>query len=159
MSLENMETLDDYRRHLRCHAQVLLPLERALETHQYASAIPDLARRWRSAALSNDLRALGEPHSEYLDTPIGGTLAAFAGAMYVLEGSRLGAKVLLRQMGARAEQDLPVEFFSHGAADRLWSSFVNWLNSSEWSATEVAEMCESATAVFQTYLTSCEDGA
>lgn len=159
MSLENMTTVDDYRRHLRCHAQVVLPLEKVLETHQHASAIPDVARRWRSTALADDLRALGEPHSKHLDTPIGGSLAAIAGAMYVLEGSRLGAKVLLRQLGAQGGQDLPVEFFSHGASDRLWSSFVNWLNSVEWSPLEISEMCETARSVFQTYLLSCEDGA
>jgi heme oxygenase len=159
MSLENMTTIDDYRRHLRCHAQVVLPLERALESHRHVNDIPDIAHRWRSNALAEDLRTLGEPHSKYLDTPIGGSRAAIAGAMYVLEGSRLGAKVLLRQLGTRGGQDLPIEFFSHGATERLWSSFVSWLNSVDWSPAEISEMCETARAVFQTYLVSCEDGA
>ncbi|UJQ95245.1 biliverdin-producing heme oxygenase [Mariluticola halotolerans] len=159
MTLERMETVDDYRRHLRYHARVLVPLEKALQTNPHVSALPDAARRWRSAALLDDLRVLGESQPEKVETAIRVTLGAFAGAIYVLEGSRLGAKVLLRQLDAQADRDLPVAFLSHGADEKFWPSFVNWLNSREWSPSDLAEMRESAQAVFSAYLVACEHGA
>lgn len=159
MTLEQMSTPADYRSHLRCHARVLIPLEKSLQASRHAAAIPDMEQRWRSSALEDDLRAMGETEPEHVETRLGASLAAFAGAMYVLEGSRLGAKMLLRQLGERSGEALPAAFLSHGTEGRFWPSFVNWLNSLEWSQEDLAQMRESARSVFQAYLTACEDGA
>lgn len=49
-----------------------------------------------------------------------------AGLLYVLEGSRLGARVLARRV-RRAGSDLPLAYLAHGEDEDLWRSFLTWL--------------------------------
>lgn len=157
MTLEKTTGVDAYRNHLRCHARVVFPIERKLQSSLHAGAVPDSALRWRSGALAADLAALGEPVPDEVDTPVAATLANFAGCMYVLEGSRLGAKVLMRQLAPLADLNLPTGFLTHGAGGKLWPSFVKWLNSVEWSPADRASMRDSARAVFRAYLAAADE--
>jgi heme oxygenase (biliverdin-IX-beta and delta-forming) len=90
---------DSYARFLRAHADVVWPLEAALPGAQVA---PDWERRKRGALLKEDLAFLGhraDPASATPDEPLrfqGNP--AIAGALYVLEGSRLGGRFLARQL-------------------------------------------------------------
>lgn len=98
-------TLAGYRATLQALHGLHAPLERRL------AAVPglercglDLARRWRAPRLAADLRALGAPPSA-LDAasphvPHVGDVASALGALYVLEGSTLGGRVVARHVTA-----------------------------------------------------------
>lgn len=90
---------DSYRRFLLAHAEALLPIEAALD-RAAGQVVADWPARRRGPALAQDLATLGtvpiEPGGVFkLDDA-----ATTAGALYVIEGSRLGGRFLVRQVGA-----------------------------------------------------------
>jgi heme oxygenase len=110
---------DSYARFLRAHAELVLPLEDTLPGERI---VPDWEDRKRGALLREDLaflRPLRHPRESGGPSPAlsaqddteemgprfrGGddweldTDPAIAGALYVLEGSRLGGRFLVRQV-------------------------------------------------------------
>ncbi len=62
------------------------------------------------------------------------------GLLYVLEGSRLGGQVLLRQVLASPDPMVRgnARFLRHGEGLRLWSGFVAWLAARPMSESEAA---------------------
>jgi heme oxygenase len=92
---------------------------------------PDWPSRRRSAVLQADLGGLAILAPEVAPTPLPRTLsgAEAPGLLYVLEGSRLGGQVLLRQVLASPDPLVRgnAGFLQHGAGLRLWPSFATWL--------------------------------
>jgi heme oxygenase len=89
----DLSDADDYRAFLIAHARALPAVE------AWLAAIPGLAAfRSRGEALAEDLAALGEdmPAPMVFDVPP--STAAGWGAMYVVEGSRLGGIMLSRSV-------------------------------------------------------------
>jgi heme oxygenase len=136
----DLRRLDDYRTFLEISAAALLPLEAALVSSHVERFFPDWDRRSRSGAILADLARLGEiarrsSTSKELginelglnELGLGGIL----GTMYVLEGSRLGARVLLRQASQSALPEVQEAraYLSHGAGLNLWQSFLTALES------------------------------
>jgi heme oxygenase len=74
------------------------------------------------------------------------------GTMYVLEGSRLGAKFLLKAVADAADPRIAeaTAYLSHGTGKRLWQSFLAKLASEEaCDEDEVIEAARSAFAAFE----------
>jgi heme oxygenase len=92
-----------YRRFLRAHARALPPVEQGLEAAGIADLLPDWPDRSRRAALAADLAARGVAPPPALPFAMPASPAAALGAAYVLEGSRFGNGMLLRQVRAAAE--------------------------------------------------------
>lgn len=91
----NLAQRDNYAAFLLAHARALLPLE--------AWIVPDcLIPGWvgRSDALESDLVALGLPLPQPLALDLPCDDATRWGAMYVVEGSRLGATTLTQDVPA-----------------------------------------------------------
>ena len=120
-----LETPDGYARFLAAQAAALLPLERALREAGIEDILPDWSERVRGAELTLDLFGLGAPPVERLMPPTIGCDATAFGAVYVLEGSRLGAQAILPLIAP----DMPTRFLRHGAGKRLWPRFVERLES------------------------------
>lgn len=109
-------------------AAAVLPLEWALERAGIADQVPDWAARRRSRALMEDLGTLS------LAVPAG--LRPFAvpsgahalGSLYVLEGSKLGGRVLLRRAAASSDARVQAatRFLGHHAPGE-WRRFVTCL--------------------------------
>lgn len=117
---------DDYRRFLEANAAALLPLEDALVASRVADYFPDWEQRSRRTAILDDLARVGGA-ADPLPAPTPPLDAAgVLGTMYVLEGSRLGAKVLLRDV-ERSPDPIVAEatdYLRHGSEERLWQSFL-----------------------------------
>lgn len=121
-----LQTATGYGAFLAASAAALSPLEHALERAGVAEWLPDWPARARRSALAQDLAALG------LNAPISdpaevSSPAFGAGLLYVLEGSRLGARFLSRQVRA-ADAGLPLAYLTHGEGQDLWRSFLTWLD-------------------------------
>jgi heme oxygenase (biliverdin-IX-beta and delta-forming) len=90
---------DSYRRFLSAHAELVWPLEASLPGERIT---PDWEDRKRGALLREDLAFLRSPGEMPATEPATAVFdhswddAAIAGALYVLEGSRLGGRFLAR---------------------------------------------------------------
>ena len=120
-----IETPLGYGAFLSASVVALAPLELALERAGVAEWLPDWPMRARRVALVRDLAALG------LEAPPFGAARVpdrdfAAGLLYVLEGSRLGARFLSRQVQA-VGAGLPLAYLTHGEGQDLWRSFLAWL--------------------------------
>lgn len=120
-----LQSRDGYGAFLSASAAGLAPLEAALERGGVDEWLPDWPRRARREALARDLAALDLDMPTAPDAPTP-SLAFATGMLYVLEGSRLGARFLSRQVRA-ADPDLPLAYLTHGENDDLWRTFVAWM--------------------------------
>ncbi|NEU11124.1 biliverdin-producing heme oxygenase [Methylobacterium sp. BTF04] len=110
-------------------AVALVPLEATLEAAGVEGVLPDWPVRRRSAALLSDLAGLSAPPIAKTSDPGDCSPGEIAGILYVLEGSRLGGKVILRRVLASSSPDIHdnVRFLRHGEGQRLWPAFATWL--------------------------------
>jgi heme oxygenase len=112
-----------YRDFLSAQAAALIPVEVAIDAAGGAALVADWPSRKRSQTLKADLEDLG------VDAPDGGPVPKFVtqaetlGAIYVLEGSRLGGGVLARSVPAH----FPSRFLSTPDATR-WRTLIEILD-------------------------------
>jgi len=121
-----LQSATGYGAFLSASAAALAPLEQALERAGVAEWLPDWPTRARRAALAEDLAALGLSGPAFAPAEVSSP-AFGAGLLYVLEGSRLGARFLSRQVRA-ADAGLPLAYLTHGEGQDLWRSFLTWLD-------------------------------
>jgi heme oxygenase (biliverdin-IX-beta and delta-forming) len=116
-----------YRSFLLATAAAVFPLEQALLAAGVESLLPDWTRRTRAAALRADLTDVVLATAP----PLAGAARMF-GALYVLEGSRLGARLLVPDLlaGGSARIRVATRYLGHGEGHRLWQSFLAHLESS-----------------------------
>lgn len=111
-------SLDDpagYRRVLTAHARALPAVEAALTADGRELPI----WRPRTAVLAADLAALGVAMPEPLPFAVTGDAGRW-GALYVIEGSRLGGQLLARSVG----QDLPSAYLSSRHEPGEWRALL-----------------------------------
>lgn len=114
---------DGYVRFLLAQAEAFLPVEAAIDAAHPRDAIPDWPARRRAAALLTDLDALGIAQPACPPCPSFRNREEILGAIYVLEGSRLGGKLLARSVPA----DLPSGFLGAGDA-AMWRNLIGILD-------------------------------
>jgi heme oxygenase len=121
-----------YRSFLLASAAAVFPLEQALLTAGVDSLLPDWTQRTRAAAVCADLTDLGITDVALATPPPLAGAARMFGALYVLEGSRLGARLLVPDLLARNSSRVRVatRYLRHGEGHRWWQSFLTHLESS-----------------------------
>lgn len=117
---------DGYRAFLRAHARALPGLEQALEQAGIAQLVPDWPARRRRQALLADLADLGLPPPPTAAPRLDAKPGLLWGLAYVLEGSRLGGRLLARRVTG-AQANLPVRYLGHGQDQALWPDFLRQL--------------------------------
>ncbi|MBB3172726.1 heme oxygenase [Endobacter medicaginis] len=143
----DLRTRSGYGALLCAHASVLPGLETVLSA---GPVPPDWSQRRRTDALLGDLKVLGLAPGTVLVPPALDDPAARLGALYVIEGSRLGNEVLRRQV-IDAWPEAPVAFLAHGANAGLWQRFVAWLATFAADAAALDVAARGAGAVFELY--------
>jgi heme oxygenase len=150
---------DGYASFLTASAAGLLPLERGLYEGGVSAILPDWAQRARSTVLLADLTMLSLPVPR-LRTLRDKNLFRFEayqfGVLYVLEGSRLGARAILRSR-ERSGQTGPTNYLSHGEGQPLWPLFLAQLEASDAAHQDQELAIAGATAAFEMFL--CPDAA
>ena len=121
-----------YAEFLQLSVAAIAPLEEALREANVERILPDWEDRARGASLRADLADLGLSTQPAARPPSLGGEANQFGVLYVLEGSRLGAKVLIRRLLAspRLPTPWPLRYLRHGEGLPLWPTFVEQLESS-----------------------------
>ncbi|ODP38993.1 biliverdin-producing heme oxygenase [Sphingomonas turrisvirgatae] len=102
----DLTTREGYAAFLLGQAHAFLPIEAAIVAADPRDLLPDWPARRRGERLREDLSALGFPAPPTGDWAPFRHRADILGAIYVLEGSRLGGRMLARSVPA----DLPRSF-------------------------------------------------
>lgn len=125
----DLQDPDDYTAFLLAHAQALFPLEDALDRAGADRLLADWPERRRKTALRADLATLGVAAPATQSSPPALDEAEAWGTLYVLEGSRLGARLMLRTATAAADPDIraATRFLAHGQGGRSWPGFLERL--------------------------------
>lgn len=144
-----------YVRFLECTARALLPLERALNHSVVPERFADWQLRRRSDALSRDLRALDAAHIADDGVCHRELQPAEAfGVLYVLEGSRLGSKILLSHTQSSEDPTLRSATRYLSANDAaLWRTFLATLEDEKIMLHE-CELVRGASFAFECYLSA-----
>ncbi len=138
-----LDDRDGYRAFLVAQATALLPVEAAIDRGDWQGILPDWPERRRSEAVLADLAALDATVPVLEAEPDLPTPAHVLGAVYVLEGSRLGGQMLARAV----PPEFPRAFL--GKADPArWRSLIALLDKSLISGEHRAAAVYAASQVF-----------
>jgi heme oxygenase len=117
-------TRDAYVRYLQMN-RPFASIEPALEAARIDRVLPDWDIRQRRFALASDMHAMGIRAGDTRPIAISDDIGTLLGWSYVLEGSRLGARFILKQIEQTQDQELigATRFLRPGAGMDLWASF------------------------------------
>jgi heme oxygenase len=129
-------------------------IEPALERAGIRHLLPDWDQRRRSSALACDLQrlAVSPPNNDPL--VIASDAGTLLGWSYVLEGSRLGARMILQiiNSGAIPEIASATDFLRHGTDQHFWESFRTALSAIDDDPAAISKASAGADAAFQRFL-------
>jgi heme oxygenase (biliverdin-IX-beta and delta-forming) len=108
-----------YASFLRAQAAAYLPVEAALDRAGIADIIADWPARIRGPLLVEDMAELGVAKPIFVRPPAMDGISQMLGALYVLEGSRLGGRLLKRLVPAH----LPSGFLA-GECSASWPTLL-----------------------------------
>ena len=123
-----------YRRFLQASAATVIAIEQLLESAGVAQLLPDWAERSRREPILADLHNLDSQAQPLALRRTAPTPAEVFGILYVLEGSRLGARVLLDQVLASTDERVrnASAYLRHGQAQAdHWRTFLQHLETHE----------------------------
>lgn len=145
---------DGYGEFLQAQGAALIPLERALDAAGAARLLPDWPARKRSPALEADLAALALRAAAPQPPPRFANDDEALGALYVLEGSKLGARYLLARVSANDFARSATAFLAHGEAPEqkgAWPAFLQTLAAIPFDPSRAAAVLTGATAAFHLF--------
>ncbi|MEQ6916625.1 biliverdin-producing heme oxygenase [Halomonas aquatica] len=119
--------LNDYAETLSAMhpAQQGLEVLAAKSIHNLALAYPFTSRMdWLEADLAH--LGLSSPASPGRGPEPPATLAELVGLLYVLEGSRLGARIIAKRVRASLGDGIPRTFFDNADGERAWPVFCDF---------------------------------
>jgi heme oxygenase len=147
-------TIPEYQAHLGRLLGLFEPLERAVAE---ASVPGDPVRDFRrSGAILDDLRAMGATTRDVDSLERYGGLGpikptGLQGYTYVILGSMMGGKIIVRRLRATLGADASLRFYGdgNGRPESLWASFCSDLETN--GANNVQAICATAVAVFDAW--------
>lgn len=149
----DLKNPEGYAAFLAASAAALVPVEETLEAAGAARLLPDWLDRRRRFLLLDDIAGMGAVAPEPVEAPAlpaGNT--ALLGAIYVLEGSWFGGRVLLKQVGEsqHAAVRANTRYLGHGGI-ALWRSFLERLDSAARDTSRMAEGVDAARMIFNAF--------
>jgi heme oxygenase len=143
----DLATKAGYLGFLKAQAYAFVPIERSLDAAALTERLlPDWPDRIRSHYLQADLAALGSVADDTGQWSAPDDEASILGAIYVLEGSRLGGAVLLRQVAP----GLPVAFLSPDKSG-LWRGLTELIRARLRDSESIDRATHSAIGVFRLF--------
>lgn len=137
----------DYGAFLAAHAAALLPLEAALDAAGASRLFADWADRKRGGLLAADLAALGGAVPDAVPVPPLENDAAVAGAVYVVEGSRLGGRILARGV----TPGLPTRYLDPDQDGGGWGGLLARIDSLLYDEVGLSQAIATARATFASF--------
>lgn len=156
-----------YRRFLQANAATLIAIEQLLENAGVADLLPDWDLRTRREAILSDLNSLGSQVQPLALRRTAPTPPEVFGILYVLEGSRLGAQLLLEQVLASDDENVrnASAYLRHGQSGpsgetlpNLWRSFLQQLETND-AADDQTQTVSGAVYAFTMFIRSFSQAA
>jgi len=159
----NLGNATHYRRFLQANAATLIAIEHLLENAGVERLLPDWRDRSRRAAILADLTSLQSDVQPLALRRTAPTPAEVFGILYVLEGSRLGARVQLDHVLASTDEHVrnASSYLSHGhpgEGSSLWRSFLEHLETHE-AADDQTQTVSGAVYAFTMFIRSFSHAA
>ena len=132
--IKGCDTTAKYADLLQCFYGYFHPLELLISTYINDNTVPQYSRRRKSNVIAEELQSMHEnlrATNEDVPLPRIDNIAGALGAMYVLEGSTMGGKIISKILaGNLGKQPSDIRFFNYYGddADALWGQFVQTLN-------------------------------
>ncbi|WP_312376066.1 biliverdin-producing heme oxygenase [Pseudomonas oryzihabitans] len=125
-----LQTRPHYTAFLQAHAQALIGLEDLLERSGIQRLLPDWAERRRTGVLAEDLRRLAAERPEPVVLERLLDEGECWGVAYVLEGSRLGSRLLDRHAGESPDEAVrdARSYLGHVPPKGAWPGFLQRLD-------------------------------
>lgn len=153
-----------YRHFLRANAATLIAIEQLLENAGVANLLPDWEQRKRRDAILVDLSSLDSQVQPLALRRTAPTPPEMFGILYVLEGSRLDARVLLEQVLASGDERVrnASAYLRHGQSEpgqcdenqpSLWRSFLQQLETND-AADDQTQTVSGAVYAFTMFIRS-----
>lgn len=149
----DLGTRDGYAQFLIAQASAFIAVERALDAAGAAERVADWSGRRRSALLLADLAELDAGEVRLQPSLDFDSEAKLLGGIYVLEGSRLGGKVVRSQL----PEGLPVRFLGADGEHGAWRSFLQSLDVRLSDQHALRSAVESARGVFRSFEQSARE--
>lgn len=143
----DLQTLQGYIRFLIAQASAGLAVEQSLESAGVTEVVEDWPDRRRSQLLRDDLARLNVDGIALQPPRSLGSKAEIMGAVYVLEGSRLGGNILRK----RVYRSAPTRFLDAKAKPGAWKAFLASLETQLPGKEEIGLAVGAARGVFATY--------
>ena len=157
IALKGIKTKKDYVRLLNWLYGFYAPLERRIRIYLTPDVFPDIDKRTRSEFLLWDILESGIPvpvPDFCKDLPVINSFARALGALYVLEGSTLGGRIIAGMISHLLDASTPnnLSFFNGYGAEtgQMWKNFKDFLNRS-LSEDQWEEITEAATQTFVSF--------
>ncbi len=149
----DVSILEGYGRFLAAQSRVFGPIESALEAAGIEALVEDWPLRRRAARLTADLEDLGVSIGfPAVSAPALSGPAAVLGALYVLEGSRMGGALLRRALPPGA----PARFLADDDRAARWRVLMDLLDQRLADPQELDVAVTSARAVFHAFLAAAD---
>jgi heme oxygenase len=129
-------------------------IELALTEAGIDDLLPDWVARQRRFLLAEDLRQMGEALPPIAPLKIGSDIGTLLGWSYVLEGSRLGARLILESVATSEDRTVrsATGFLRHGENIDLWRSFKTALSRIDDDAVAIGKACTAGIAGFECFI-------
>lgn len=154
-ALKRIATNEDYARMLQRLYGFYAPLEALIQKQLTPELLPDLHRRARAEYLLRDIRDLGLLNPEFRicrELPPIDTAEQAIGALYVLEGSTLGGRIIAGMLQKQLGDGVPTAYFNgYGEENgRMWQTCKDLLDKPRTLEQQNA-ILEAAKATFITF--------
>ena len=143
----DLASAEGYRLFLAAQATAHLPIEEALNKSDASRIVPDWPARRRGHLLEADLAELGLSVPPPVDSPTLADAEAVLGAVYVLEGSRLGGALLKRAIPAGA----PSSFLGADQPPGAWRKLLALLDECLYEPRRLQAASRSAKQIFERF--------
>lgn len=154
MAFQPFANRENYARYLQAQFLFLRDMESLYDNPLLARVLSDLDERRRYDLIAADLGFLGQPLPELCEARRDGAsfdLATALGWLYVVEGSKLGAAILLKlteKLGLSAERGAQHLAAHPDGRARHWREFTAILDAQDFGAAEEARVVDGAKAGF-----------
>lgn len=131
--LRKIHTMEDYGHMLRWMYSFYAPLETLIRKQLTPDLLPDINKRIRAGYLLRDLREIGAPNLEFRtcrEFPPIDSAGKAIGALYVLEGSTQGGRIIAGILQSRLGVNIPTSYFN-GYGDEnshMWQAYKDFLD-------------------------------
>ena len=151
-------TRESYAQLLRIFYGYYKPVEDLIDTYIDDQTIPNYTDRRKAATILDDIKEMtGDNAVPQLCSHLPAITDVYRalGAMYVLEGSTLGGKIIGKMLTSNLQltNDNGIKFFSgYGpGSDAMWASFITALNNYLASQQQQEEIAAAATDTFTSF--------